>query len=159
MSHVWLIELKFITVRLSTIALRMMGWWLFGQAVSKSYSFWIFLLSLVRQSKAAKSVKPFKRAESELFREPPLKILALSEAEIGQFWLKISQIFHISETYSNHEKSRYSWIKMIISQLTTKLETSMEAPRKAQILLFRVVLFVLLFDSGEPMIDSHFQKE
>ena len=48
---------------------------------------------------------------------------------------------------------------MIISQLTTKLETSMEAPRKAQILLFRVVLFVLLFDSVEPMIDSHFEKE
>ena len=136
----------------------LIGWWLFGQAMRKPYSFWKFLLSSVFFGKIAKLLKPLERAESELFRELLLKVLPLSEARIWPFWFTISGIFDISQTYSNWQKSRFFLTKMMISRLPTRLEPSMIAPWKAEILLFLVVWFVLLFEMKITKYHLFFKK-
>ena len=136
-----------------------MGWWLFGQAVSKSYSFWKILLLFMRRTEIEKPTEPRGRVESEHFGELSSKVLAFSGAEIWLFWYINSRIFHILKTYSNCQKSQFVQIGMVISRLPTRLEPSMEAPRKAQIVLFHLVLLVSLFDFNILTIKLCLQKE
>ena len=112
-----------------------------------------FMKYIWSHGKIAKLLKPLERAESELFKEFLLKVLPLSEAKIWPF-----RIFDISQTYSNWQKSRFFLTKMMISRLPTRLETSMIAPWKAEILLFLVVWFVLLFEMKITKYHPFFKK-
>ena len=141
-----------------TIIFGMTGWNIYGYNVPQTYSFWKFLLFCVSWGKTGKPSKPREKAESELFRELSLKVLALSGAEICSFWCTISDIFHISQTYLNCQKSRVLQIKMVISQLTKRLEPSMKAPWKAQIMHFYVVWLVSPFYLKIRKIAKTFKK-
>ena len=110
-------------------------------SISKSYSFWKKAIFCNRSASKSIWIKPRKRTESELFRELSLKVLALSGAEI---WSISPFFFHIFKTYSNRQIFLFFYNKMVISRLTKRLESSMRAPRKAQILVFHVVLFIFI---------------
>ena len=90
--------------------------------------------------KISKLVKLCENAEIELFRELSWAILALSKAELCQFWFtKI----HISIFWRKSLKINIFYIELLISQPATKLKLPIKAYWKAQFLRFYIVWPVL----------------
>ena len=69
-------------------------------------------------------------------------------------------IYNFSDywNYSNRLKPRLRHTKMVISRLTARLESSMRAHWKAQILVFHVALFIFIYRSTQRKKTTFFFK-